>query len=263
MTLTLTKNDIQLPSAAFQTVAHERTSAKYAQVTTVDVIRALEVDGWYVAGSSQARSPKYDGFQSHTVRLRLATGNQDKQVGQIIPEMVVSNDHKGGASLKLILAFLRLICLNGAIAPLPGSARDNMRHQNITVETIVNRARAIAGQFGALHAHIEAMTGRKLNQIEAEHFARAVFAERFPQYDQQQVISHARQLLEPRRVEDTQGGPTLWNIYNVIQENTIRGGIALPVSAAARHNTSRAITAPDVDRDINLSIWGFAQEYLD
>jgi len=54
------------------------------------------------------------------------------------------------------------------------------------------------------------------------------------------------QIIAPRRREDV--GQTLWQTFNVIQENLIRGGIsgrrqtAMVASAAARHAPSMAST---------------------
>jgi hypothetical protein len=64
----------------------------------------------------------------------------------------------------------------------------------------------------------------------------------------------AADLLQTRRTADT--GDSVWKIYNVIQENVIRGGI----SAGARR--TRAINSPVRDVEVNKDIFTLAVDTM-
>ena len=66
----------------------------------------------------------------------------------------------------------------------------------------------------------------------------------------------ATQLLTPRRQEDL--GHDLWTTFNVIQENTIRGGFR----GETQKRTSRELTNMDALGKVNMALWSQAESLL-
>jgi len=62
-----------------------------------------------------------------------------------------------------------------------------------------------------------------------------------------------QQLLQHRRYEDVE--PNLWNTFNTIQENTIKGGQFTGYSDTGRRQRTRAIKSIDKDVKINRALW--------
>ena len=63
----------------------------------------------------------------------------------------------------------------------------------------------------------------------------------------------------PRRQDDT--APNLWNVFNVVQENAIRGGLTATGRDAnnrPRRATTRAVNGIDQDVKLNRALWTLA-----
>ena len=66
-------------------------------------------------------------------------------------------------------------------------------------------------------------------------------------------------LMVPRREVDH--APDLWTVFNVVQENLIKGGIA-GQTATTRRMTTRSIVNLDENIRINRDMWNLAEDYL-
>ena len=84
-------------------------------------------------------------------------------------------------------------------------------------------------------------------------FAEEALRLRFPK-DRHRRMNPAS-LLEARRSEDA--GDDVWRVYNVIQENVIRGDLA-GRSASNRSIRSRAIKSVKRDVELNTGLWKLA-----
>ena len=70
----------------------------------------------------------------------------------------------------------------------------------------------------------------------------------------------AERVLEARRSGDA--GDSLWQVYNVVQENLVRGGITYQ-SARGRQMRTRRIQAIREDVRINTALWQAAAARLE
>ena len=66
-------------------------------------------------------------------------------------------------------------------------------------------------------------------------------------------------LLEARR--DLDKGNDLWRVYNTVQENSMRGGVAY-TNQRGRSTSTRGIRAIREDVRINTALWGAAMTTL-
>lgn len=239
---------------------HVKTSAKYAHISTADVLRSLESQGLRVHGvhARKVRDLSRREHCRHVVRLRQDTvpANADS-----VPEVCLMNSHDGSSAFALFAGVFRFICANGVVCgDMFGAA--SIRHTGSradVIESVNVGAARVVGSFGDIMARIDAYRSRTLSADEAHAFAERALAIRFPE------ATHVRpdQLLTARRSADV--GDSLWSVFNRVQENAIRGGlkgIARDKNNRVRAMTTRAVNGVDSDMRINRQLFALADSYV-
>ena len=76
-------------------------SDKYGFIPTTRVLRVLENEGWMSSKINEARvlDDTKHGYQKNMVRLRQTNS---VQVGDVFPEIVLTNSHNGLASFQVM-----------------------------------------------------------------------------------------------------------------------------------------------------------------
>jgi hypothetical protein len=239
------------------TGASPKMSSKYTFLSTIDIIRPLLESGYVVTHVTQRatrsghRDPK---FTRHLVRLRRL---KDKPiVGDVFPEVHITNSHDGQSRYQMYAALLRLACSNGM-------AISTVKFKGLT---LIHR-----GELEALHKQInegivqaadagkivEKMTKKMLNEKAQLSFARDA-AKLVFDYKYSKLDFDTRVLLAPRREEDTKND--LWTVYNRVQENLIRGKVEIDrqTSSGVRHAITRGVTNIRREIDVNIGLWQLA-----
>jgi len=54
--------------------------------------------------------------------------------------------------------------------------------------------------------------------------------------------------------------PSLWNTFNVVQENLVRGGLATFNSSTRRRGQTREVASIDGNTSLNRALWILAEE---
>ena len=106
---------------------------------------------------------------------------------------------------------------------------------------------------------VQEMKAVELHRDEQQAFAKAVHALRFE--DQEKAPIPADQLLLPRRYEDRRGD--LWSTFNVLQENTIKGGqrgFTRDAEGHRRRASTREVRGIDQSKALNRALWTLAEE---
>jgi hypothetical protein len=259
--LSLEEMQQRLPSI-FASQPHASRSDRYIYIDTRDVIGALVAENFrpVEARVSWPRDEERRGFAKHLVRFRKAGGEGPRRVGDSCFEIILRNAHDGTASYSLMAGLFRFVCLNGLVVAAGDMTQSRVRHAG-------DRNRQLAEVVNAAYDVLE-MAPRVLeaparwSQIELqrdEQLALARSAHRLRFANAEGDISTAiapEQLLHTRRPSDS--GKDLWTIFNVVQENVIRGGI----SAASRdHNgrwrqsTTREVRGIDQNIKLNKALW--------
>lgn len=100
---------------------------------------------------------------------------------------------------------------------------------------------------------VERFTKIELSWEKQTELAELALGLRYPEKDKRPF--EAARLLEINRDADRE--PTLWNIYNRIQENLTQG----QARRNATERTSRRVTSIDVDMKINRGLWELAEQF--
>ena len=115
----------------------------------------------------------------------------------------------------------------------------------------------MAEDFPRLIDAIEGMKETHLTQAEQTALAEASLVAR---YGEDESPIRPDQIIQPRRREDV--GQSLWQTFNVIQENLIRGGISgrrQTPDGRIRRSQTRAITGFDQNVGLNRALWTLAE----
>ena len=151
---------------------------------------------------------------------------------------------------------LRFVCTNSMIA---GEQFEEVRvpHQGGIQDQIIEGVYTVAQDFPRLIDATESMKETRLSQPEQQVLAEASLVAR---YGEDESPLRPDQIIAPRRREDV--GQSLWQTFNVIQENLIRGGLSgrrQALDGRIRRSQTRAINGIDQNVGLNRALWTLAE----
>ena len=262
--LTLDQVRQSAPSALAPT--HDgRRSDRYTFVPSSEIISRMAEVGWGVsrAKAPHARKANSAEFGKHMLAFRQINGIgipdprqrvithgtvNDLSQALIFPEILVINSSNGASRFVVRAGLFCLICANGAVISLGDFGEMSMRHSGFEAED----AYRISQDF----THRMDKVGDRILEFQRVHLDRnrqMEYATEAARIRWEDNIPDPATLLNTRRDEDA--GDNLWNVYNRVQENVIRGGQRLG------KRTSRELTNIDKDLDINSKLWDLTVNY--
>jgi len=231
-------------------------SGRYKFVPTSHVLDLLADAGYLPvrAQESTTRTEGKRGFSRHMIRLRrpehvMAT----LEVGQEIPEIVLTNSHDRTSGYNLSAGLFRLVCSNGLMRAGDGIGSVSIRHaggrdfDSLVLEATHNVIDAIPSTL----AQVGVMKQIELSHGEREAFALAALEAR----GEGGVRLDKHAVLATRRREDA--APTLWNTFNAVQENIIKGGLR-GKGSTGKNTRTRPVKSVAEDTRLNKALWTLA-----
>lgn len=242
----------QVP-AAFSEHAAQHTSPNYVFISTKELVSALLDAGFFATHARQARSRRDStgAFARHM--LCFQPRREVVTLVDAIPQIVLINSHDGCCSYQLRAGLYRPVCTNGLLTRVGDFGLIHVPHRGNVVRNVVDAALAITRDFSRVGEVVEQMHRTTLSFDERLGFAEQALVIRFP--EGQHRPFPAEGLLAHRRSADD--APDLWHVFNVVQENLLRGGIA-GMSAGGRATRTRGIRAIRQDVKINNDLWQLA-----
>ena len=200
------------------------TSAKYKHISTIKVVEGLMKEGFMPVKATQNRTriTEKSPFTKHMLRFRHI--DSVPTVGGLFPELVLVNSHDGLSSYRLMAGLYRLICSNGLVAG-DTFKQVRVRHQGDVVGNVIDGTYEVMKEGKLLLEHAEQMSSVELTYPEKQIFAEVVHQLRFD--GDNSLTKEAikpEQFLKPRRYQEN-GKNDLFTVFNVVQENTIKGGL--------------------------------------
>lgn len=229
---------------------HHAVSERYSFVPTIQVVDLLRDSGWLpvMARESRANLPERNGFQQHEIRFSrtdLVLSNQERV------DLVLHNSHDRGTAFKLAASVWRQVCSNGLMI---ANEFLSFRHKHIGFDPseFILSAQKISNSAGLISDKVD-----ELKVIELTPDERGIYANASLEliYEDDAPIQ-AAQLLQERRFDDK--GNNLWNTFNVVQENMIKGGLhggRKDKNGKWRASTTREVKSIDKDRRLNEALW--------
>ena len=238
----------------------ERVSERYAFIPTIQVVDALRDEGFLPvkAMQSKTRIAGKGDFTKHMIRFRR---QQDMEVekGTELPEIVLVNSHDRSSSYQLSAGIFRLVCSNGMVVKSSNFGDIKIQHTGNIVDRVIEGSYRIIEDMPKVIEQVETMKGIMLGNHEQHAFAKAALELRYPTDEAGNSRSPIEpdQLLRVRRHDDQ--GNTLWNTFQRVQENFIKGGLR-GTGTTGKRTTTRAIKSVTEDVRLNKALWMLAEE---
>lgn len=238
-----------------------RTSEKYQHISTVKVIEGLINEGFIPtwAKQSQCRDANNLVYTKHTLRFRHQ--NARPTSSGLYPEIVLINSHDGLSSYRLIAGVYRIVCANGLIAG-NSYAEIRVRHQGDIVRKVIEGTYTVIENSCKMIESTSVMSKINLNDTEKAAFAEEAHTLRFEDNETGKKIAPSK-LLIPRRNADI--GNDLFSVFNVIQENLIKGGLrgyTTDKRGYPKRISTRGIKSIDQDTRLNKALWTLAEKQM-
>jgi len=245
--------------AIFATAPDHAVSDRYGFVPTIEVVNALQSEGWYPVRAQQTRSrtPERRSVSRHIVRFRQDPDRQI-QVGDSVAELVLSNSHDRTSAYQLDLGLFRLICSNGMVTPVGAMGGIRVRHGRKVVDEILDGSIALIDEAPEVATAVDRFRSLRLSLDEAQLFAQSALTLRYGEdwINVSPVTPDA--VLQARRSEDRE--VDLWHVFNRTQENLLKGGIP-GRSANGRHTHTRPIRSVTEDVRLNRALWQLTEHF--
>jgi hypothetical protein len=261
----LDKNQIRrVAPSVFADREDDSRSEKYRFVSSDSLLDQMEEAGFLVVGAQEQRTRKPDGTPTRKHLIRFAhrdvlEHHRDQRI-----EVVMINSHNGSCSYQLMAGIFRLVCTNGLIVGARIAAI-NIRHMGHTGEDVIAASLQLASETPRIMDDIHRMQGVELPYRRQVDFVHEAAQLRMGDDYEDRIRPEA--LLSPRRWNDigfTAGGPaTVWQCFNRVQENLIRGGVPLKPQkdGVYRRRSLRALNGIDGNTHLNRELWDLADSY--
>jgi hypothetical protein len=258
----MTPADIQRAApSVFADTAHPKVSARYKFVRTADILGTLESAGFHVVQARQSASRTPDGtpYAKHSLRLAHADYLNGKMtVGDIVPQVIVTNSHDRSSAFQIEAGMFRLICSNGMMACSAEFTGVRVLHNDPDISDHIidgtNLVREVTDTVAL--PMIERMQSKRLTKPQQIEFATAATLLKWGDARP----DHAEALLAARRGEDE--GDDVWRVLNRIQENAMRGGYTAK-DRNGRAVKVRGIESVDRDRNFNVDLWTLGAQVVE
>jgi len=260
----LTEDELfKIAPSVFATTAHESRSERFAPIPTIEIVRGLAKEGFGVVGAKQSvtRVPGKSDYTKHLLRIRKMDSDASYSVGDTVAEMLLKNANDGTSVYDLFAGLFRIACLNSMVSQVGSIDSVKVRHSGDVMNKVID------GTFTVVeNAKLALAAPAQWSQIKMERDESLALAEsarmiRFG--DNEGNIDSpitGQQLLTARRRDDSDR-TNLWTVFNVLQENVIRGGlqgVKVDANNRRRNMTTRPIGGIDQDVKLNRALWTLA-----
>lgn len=243
----------------FASVAHHSRSERFVPIPTIEMVEALQGEGWVpvMAGQSIARLADKQNFTKHMVRFRRV--DRELATHGSIVELVLRNGNDGTSAYKLDAGVFRIACLNGLVAKSEDYGSINIRHTGHARDKVIEGSYEVLKNAERIMAAPQDWSQIELNREEQMILAESAHLLRFDRDEAGNASTNVRaeQLLVPRRSEDNLRN--LWATFNVVQENAVRGGLTARTDSGRRSST-REVRGIDQNVKLNMALWALTEQ---
>ena len=240
--------------AALGNRADNRVSDRYSFVPTDKVIDLLEKEGWNLQTARQVTSRTWNPSTAkhHLTFAHERLSRQDLAVGDSVPRLDMINAHNGLGTYKLLAGIFRFVCSNGLIVSERDFGHVKLRHIGFSEEDVIKASQAVIENVSKLSEVVDEWQGLDMNMGQMRNFAEEAAALRWEGDTSSEMAQH---LIRPRRDQDRRSD--LWTVFNVVQENLMKGGF----SNSETGRRARAVKNIDKTVTYNQGVWELASNY--
>ena len=195
-------------------------SNKYVAISTSEVVNELMGMGFSMRNKISQKGKK-GGTGIHSIRM-YANDFVEINGDKMRPEIIITNSFDGTSAFKVSVGIYRLVCSNGLTILDEDFGYLKLRHIGTPAETAMEIVKEMAVKAPAALELVKKMQEKVLTEKQAISFAMAAAKAR---WNKEFSKEQAEALLEAARPED--GGRSLWNVFNVIQEKCMNAGLEI------------------------------------
>lgn len=253
--------------SVFTASAYHKTTDRYKVIPTIGLLDILAKEGFGVTMAMQSRS-RAEGKGEHVKHLLRLRHVDAVPVGkdQTYPEIVLINGSGGDTCVNLLAGLIRFACSNGLIVSDGDFGNCKLRHTGDVAHNIVEGALEIVKTIPQIAHKVETFQSIELTKSEQNLFCESAAAMRWGRDKETGKIDHplfgTDQLNNTRRHADS--GDSLWNTYNRIQENLMKGGLRGRTyneeTGRSRRSTTRQVKSVDADSKLNRELIAMADQ---
>lgn len=260
--LTLEQIQHRAPSV-FAQGAWEGTSSKYQFFPTHHVVQALMDNGFACSSARQART-RIEGkedFVKHILRFRHDDLRaQALKVGDVFPEIILTNSHDGSSSYNITMGMFRLACSNGMCVKTANIEDIRVRHsgREQLIDSVIEGSFEIIKEAPKVIEQVRDWQAIHMNDDEQRVFAETALELRGTTLE---VSPDA--LLKARRAADRPevgAGRDLWQTMNVVQESLIRGGAYGRSPTTGQLRRMNEVKSVIEDTKLNRALWQMTEK---
>jgi hypothetical protein len=254
-------NEIEMREVApsiFAAEKHESRSERYAYIPTIEVLRELQKRDFqpFMVCQSTSRVPGKSDFTKHMIRLR-----HPEHIGKGgAAEVILLNSHDGTSAYQMLAGYWEMVCQNGLMV---GKTYQDVRvrHSGKAIEEVVEGAHEVLRTLQVVEESRDHMKQIGVNRDMQMAFAKAALELRYDEdeFGNSKAPIQPERLLTVHRQDETRDFNTLWRTFNVVQENTIRGGLR-GRTADNRRTRTREVKGIDQANKLNRALWTLADE---
>jgi Domain of unknown function (DUF932) len=239
-----------------QSSASSSVSEKYKFIPTKNVLNILGDFGWFPVAVVEAgiKNIENKGYQKHSVKLFNQKMNDSLDVGSTIPQLLLTNSHSGSSSFRFDVSLYEKVCMNGLIVDRGESNFFRIPHRGYTDEKVLMAISQATEDIPEILEKSERYKKIVLDSDRCHFLAEKAIEMRFD--TDKYLVVESDVLRATRRA---QREPTLWNVFNVVQEAIIRGGIWQRKHESCATSKSRPIKSIDESIRLNKGLWRLAE----
>jgi hypothetical protein len=231
-------------------------SSQYSFIQTSTVMEEFDRSGWYPfrMGITKPKNQEREGFQKHLVRFRK--GHESK--GELVPEILLLNSHDGTSSFKIMAGIYRVVCENGLVVAESVFTSHTIRHTGYRDEEVRIAILDAEESVPRIMRGIKSLKMVRLGEEMQMAYGREALVIK---YGKEKAVGYLpERIVAPRRRKDED--PTLWNLYNRVQENIMKGG-EFKIGRKGGVIKTRKIGGIKEDIRVNQALWELTMGFLE
>lgn len=247
-------------SPLYATEPASTVSKQYNFISTQDVINTFEDEGFEVSSVQypKARKESKMGFNAHLVKMRPAISHYSRHLSGVdfseeVPEIIIINSHDTTKAFRLGVGFFRFICANGLIAGDFLADTGRLMHKGNAAASVLEYISSFSSNVHSKILQITDMKNTVLSSSDLEEFQGKAASIVHPS------LIQSEQLLHIHRMTDKQ--PTIWNAFNVAQENAMKGNYQI-TGSNSKLRKARPIKDLTRNIEVNTKLWKLAEEFI-
>ena len=258
-------NEISVKAPAIMTEhPFEGCKKSYAFISTRELMNAM-IDHDFLPFSvhqSRSRDKNNTVFAKHAICFRHVS-TFDMMGKDIVPQVVILNSHDRTTAYKIFCGFFRFVCSNGLIVgDMVGGF--SVRHKGTkAIDDVIDASFKVLDNSVKMLSVIDDWKKIELNNSQRMELAYAAHDIKFGTKD---TPITPEMYLTAHNTEDGFNPNTLWNTFNIVQENLIKGGLVgyNPVRTGKKRErikvTTRSINNVTQNIGYNTRLWNAAED---